>query len=152
VINLYFHPSPNPLKVAIMLEEAGLPYPLVPVDTFRGEQHRPEFLRLNPNGKVPVIVDEGGEAVFDSNAILLYLADKTGWFLPEEEPAGGRGELLSWLFLVASGSGLSRGRPSTSPTTRRSGWRTRPSATAARPSLNHSPGVNDAAGVGRPWT
>ncbi len=98
-LRFYFHPSPNPLKVALLLEEAGLPYELAPVDTFKGEQHRPAFLAVNPNAKVPAIVD-GGTTVFDSNAILLYLADKTGRFTGQ--PAQ-RGELLSWLFLIATG-------------------------------------------------
>lgn len=104
MIDLYYHPSPNPLKVALLLEETGLAYRLIPVDTFRGEQHAGDFLQLNPNAKVPVIVDHdvaGGVAtVFDSNAILLYLAEKTGRFLGE--PAR-RDELLSWLFLIATG-------------------------------------------------
>src|SRR5918997_3515868 len=93
------------MKVALFLEEAGLPYELRPVDTRKGEQHRPEFLAVNPNGKVPVIVDQDtGATVFDSNAILLYLAEKTGQFLPENTPAA-RGELLSWLMFVATGVG-----------------------------------------------
>ncbi len=73
VITFYYSLAPNPMKVALCLEETGLPYELKPVDTRKGEQHRPEFLALNPNGKVPVIVDqETGATVFDSNAILLY--------------------------------------------------------------------------------
>ena len=84
MITFYYRLAPNPMKVALFLEEAGLPYELMPVDTRKGEQHQPEFLALNPNGKVPVIVDhEAGATVFDSNAILLYLAEKTGQFLPE---------------------------------------------------------------------
>jgi GST-like protein len=93
------------MKVALFLEETGLPYELKPVDTRRGEQHRPEFLSINPNAKVPVIVDQDtGATVFDSNAILLYLAEKTGQFLPENTPVA-RGELLSWLMFVATGVG-----------------------------------------------
>lgn len=99
MIRFYFHPTPNPLKVALFLEESGLPYELVPVDTFKGEQHAPAFRALNPNGKVPVIVD-GAVTVFDSNAILLYLADQTGRFLPAPDM---RGELLSWMMFVATG-------------------------------------------------
>ena len=75
----------------------------MPVDTRKGDQHRPEFLAINPNGKVPVIVD-GGVTVFDSNAILLYLAEKTGRFLPPDGPEA-RGELLSWLMFIATGIG-----------------------------------------------
>jgi len=105
VITFYYSLAPNPMKVALFLEETGLPHELKPVDTRKGEQHRPEFLALNPNGKVPVIVDqETGATVFDSNAILLYLAEKTGQFLPENTLAA-RGELLSWLMFVATGVG-----------------------------------------------
>src|SRR5229473_2626496 len=103
MIRFYFHPSPNPAKVALFLEEAGLPYELVPVDTRKGEQFKLEYLAINPNAKTPAIVDDG-VTVFDSNAILLYLAEKTGKFLPENTPAK-RGELLSWLMFVATGLG-----------------------------------------------
>ena len=98
----------NPTKVALFLEEAGLPYEAIPVDTRKGDQHKPEYRAINPNAKVPAIVDgdpaSGGAVVFDSNAILLYLAEKTGKFLPENTPKA-RGELLSWLMFVASGVG-----------------------------------------------
>jgi GST-like protein len=103
MIKFYYSGAPNPMKVALMLEETGLPYEPVPVDTRKGEQHTPEFLAINPNAKVPVIVD-GDVTVFDSNAILLYLAEKTGKFLPANTPKL-RGELLSWLMFVASGVG-----------------------------------------------
>ena len=103
MLKFYYHPSPNPAKVALLLEEPGLPYELVPVDTRKGEQHQPEFLAINPNAKTPAIVD-GEVTVFDSNAILLYLAEKTGKFLPENTPKL-RGELLSWLMFVATGIG-----------------------------------------------
>ncbi|MDB5966470.1 MAG: glutathione S-transferase-like protein [Polaromonas sp.] len=103
MIQFYYHPSPNPLKVALFLEEAGMPYELMPVDTRRGEQHSTAFLKINPNGKTPAIVD-GEVTVFDSNAILLYLAEKSGKFLPENTPAA-RGQMLSWLMFVASGVG-----------------------------------------------
>jgi GSH-dependent disulfide-bond oxidoreductase len=103
MIKFYYSGAPNPMKVALMLEETGLPYEPVPVDTRKGEQHTPEFLAINPNGKVPVIVD-GDAIVFDSNAILLYLAEKTGKFLPAKGDKL-RGELLSWLMFVASGVG-----------------------------------------------
>jgi GST-like protein len=99
MIKFYYNLAPNPTKVALCLEEMGLPYELVPVDTRKGEQHTPQFLAVNPNAKVPAIVD-GGETVFDSNAILLYLAEKTGKFLSPK-----RGEMLSWLMFVASGIG-----------------------------------------------
>ncbi|HUI59002.1 MAG TPA: glutathione S-transferase family protein [Steroidobacteraceae bacterium] len=103
MIRFYYSPAPNPAKVALFLEETGLPYEFIPVDTRKGDQHKPEFLALNPNAKVPVIVD-GDVRVFDSNAILLYLAEKTGQFLPDE-PARSRGELLSWLMFIATGIG-----------------------------------------------
>ena len=103
MIKFYYNLAPNPTKVALALEEMGLPYERAPVDTRKGDQHKPEFLAINPNAKVPAIVDEG-TAIFDSNAILLYLAEKTGKFLgPKSGPK--RGELLSWMMFVASGIG-----------------------------------------------
>src|SRR5579872_7163458 len=103
MLKFYFSGAPNPTKVALFLEETGLPYEAIPVDTRRGEQHKPEYLAVNPNAKVPAIVD-GDVTVFDSNAILLYLAEKTGKFLPGKGDKA-RGELLSWLMFVASGVG-----------------------------------------------
>jgi GST-like protein len=103
MIKFYYSGAPNPMKVALMLEECGLQYEAMPVDTRKGDQHKPEFLAINPNAKVPAIVD-GDATVFDSNAILLYLAEKTGKFLPGKGDKA-RGELLSWLFFVASGVG-----------------------------------------------
>ncbi len=103
MIKFYYSGAPNPMKVALMLEECGLQYEPMPVDTRKGEQHSAEFLKINPNGKVPAIVD-GDAVVFDSNAILLYLAEKTGKFMPANTPKL-RGELLSWLMFVASGVG-----------------------------------------------
>jgi GST-like protein len=101
MLKFYYNGSPNPTKVALFLEEAGLPYEPVAVDTRKGDQFNSAFLAVNPNSKVPAI-DDGGTIVFDSNAILLYLAEKTGKFLP---PAASRGELLSWLMFVATGVG-----------------------------------------------
>ncbi|NPD67074.1 glutathione S-transferase family protein [Lichenicola cladoniae] len=103
MIQFYYSLAPNPMKVALFLEEAGLPYEPIPVDTRTGAQFDAAFVALNPNGKVPCIVD-GDATVFDSNAILLYLAEKTGRFLPESSPAA-RGDLLSWLMFVATGVG-----------------------------------------------
>lgn len=102
MLKFYYNNAPNPMKVALFLEEAGLEYTPVPVDTRKGEQFKPEYLALNPNAKAPTIVD-GDVVVFDSNAILLYLAEKTKRFLPEQ--ANARGALLSWLMFVASGIG-----------------------------------------------
>ena len=101
MLTFYYSLAPNPMKVALLLEETGWPYEAVPVDTRKGDQHRAEFRALNPNAKVPVIVD-GATTVFDSNAILLYLAEKSGQFLPEPPD---RGAMLSWLMFVASGIG-----------------------------------------------
>lgn len=103
MIKFYYSLAPNPMKVALCLEEMGLPYELVPIDARKGEQHAASFLAINPNAKLPAIVD-GDATVFDSNAILLYLAEKTGQFLPASSPKS-RGELLSWLMFVASGIG-----------------------------------------------
>lgn len=102
MLTFFFNGSPNPTKVALLLEELGLPYEPVPIDTRTGDQFAPDFLRLNPNGKVPVVVD-GDVTVFDSTAILLYLAETSGRFLPES--AAERGPLLSWLMFVATGIG-----------------------------------------------
>ncbi len=103
MIKFYFNLAPNPMKVALCLEEMGLPYEVIPVDGRRGEQFKPEFLAINPNGKLPAIED-GDAKVFDSNAILLYLGEKTGQFMPANTPKA-RGELLSWMMFVASGVG-----------------------------------------------
>ena len=101
MIKFYYSGAPNPTKVALFLEEAGLQYEPIPVDTRKGDQHKPDFLSVNPNAKVPAIVD-GDATVFDSSAILLYLAEKTGKLLGT--PAD-RGELLSWLFYIGTGLG-----------------------------------------------
>ncbi len=103
MLKFFFNGSPNPTKVALFLEEAGIAFEPVAVDTRKGEQFSAAFLAINPNGKVPAIVD-GDVTVFDSNAILLYLAEKTGKFLPAGSPAV-RGETLSWLMFVATGVG-----------------------------------------------
>ena len=103
MIKFYFSGAPNPTKVALFLEEAGVPYEAIPVDTREGDQFKPAFVAINPNSKVPVIVD-GDATVFDSNAILLYLGEKTGKFMPPNTPAA-RGDLLSWLMFVATGIG-----------------------------------------------
>ncbi|AOB32375.1 glutathione S-transferase [Bordetella sp. H567] len=107
MIRFYFHPTPNPAKVALMLEETGLRYEVVPVDTAKGQQHEPAFRAINPNGKVPAIVDPDGPGgkpatVFDSSAILLYLGEKTGKLLGRAED---RPDMLSWLFFIGTGLG-----------------------------------------------
>jgi len=103
MIKFYFDATPNPNKVALFLEEAGLEYELVPVDIRKGDQFKPEFVAINPNSKVPVLIDRD-TVIFDSNAILLYLAEKTGKFLPATTAAG-RAELYSWLMFIATGVG-----------------------------------------------
>jgi GSH-dependent disulfide-bond oxidoreductase len=102
MIRFFYNLSPNPMKVALCLEEMDLAFEPVPVDPRRGEQFDPAYLAINPNAKVPALVD-GEVTVFDSNAILLYLAGKTGRFLPDGEAV--RGEMLSWLMFVATGIG-----------------------------------------------
>jgi GST-like protein len=101
MIRFFYNMAPNPMKVALFLEESGLDYEPVPIDTKKAEQHSDAFRAINPNAKLPAIID-GDTVVFDSNAILLYLAEKTGRFLP---PDGQRGALLSWLMFVATGVG-----------------------------------------------
>jgi glutathione S-transferase len=103
MIKFYYNTSPKPAKVALFLEECRLPYEVIPVDTRKGEQFAPDFIAINPNSKVPAIVD-GEVRVFDSNAILLYLAEKTGQFLPKHTPKA-RAELFSWMMFVATGVG-----------------------------------------------
>ncbi|VIO78922.1 glutathione S-transferase family protein [Bradyrhizobium ivorense] len=103
MLKFYFNGAPNPMKVALFLEESGLPFEAIPVDTRKGGQFAPDFLKVNPNGKVPAI-DDDGILVFDSNAILLYLAEEHGKFLPANTPAN-RAATLSWLMFIATGLG-----------------------------------------------
>lgn len=109
MIDFSYWPTPNGHKVTIFLEEAGLPYRLVPVDLTKGEQFLPDFLRISPNNKMPAIVDhapaDGGKpfALFESGAILEYLAMKTGRFLPTELRA--RADVMQWLFWQMAGLG-----------------------------------------------
>ncbi len=103
MIKFYFHPSPNPLKIALYLEETGEPYELVPIDTRKGDQHTEAFRTINPNAKTPAMLD-GSTRVFDSNAMLIYLAEKIGKFVPANTPQA-RAEMYSWLMFVATGIG-----------------------------------------------
>ncbi|MFV8835566.1 glutathione S-transferase N-terminal domain-containing protein [Aquisalimonas sp.] len=100
MIDFYYWPTPNGWKIGMMLEECGLPYRMVPINIGRGEQFTPEFLAISPNNRMPAIVDHdvSGEPVpvFESGAILVYLAEKTGRFMPTD--AIGRKEALEWLF------------------------------------------------------
>lgn len=107
MIDLYYAPTPNTWKVSIMLEECALAYRVVALDIMAGDQKKPEFLAINPNGRIPAIVDhdtsEGSLPVFESGAILIYLAEKTGKFLA---PAGrARAEALGWLMWQMGGLG-----------------------------------------------
>jgi GST-like protein len=108
MIDLYAMASPNVVKVYIALEEAGLPYTVHPVDVFAGSQFSEEFRRLNPNAKVPVIVDREGPdgkpyTVFESGAILLYLAEKSGTMLPAGMAA--KYDAIQWLMVQLTGVG-----------------------------------------------
>ncbi len=109
MIDLYFWTTPNGYKPMLFLEEAGVPYTIVPVNIGKGEQFEPEFLKISPNNRIPAIVDDapagGGTpvSVFESGAILLYLAEKTGRFLPAD--VAGRTEALQWLFWQMGGLG-----------------------------------------------
>jgi GST-like protein len=113
MLDLYFAPTPNGWKITIMLAECGLEYGLTTIDLFKGEQHEPSFRELNPNGRIPVLVDHepvgGGpaRAVFESGAILLYLADKAGMFIPVE-PAR-RDSVIQWLMWQVSALGPTLG-------------------------------------------
>ena len=102
-MKFYFSDAPNPMKVALFLEEAGIEYEPIPVDARAGDQHKPDFRAINPNGKVPVLVD-GDVSVFDSSAILLHLGESTGKFMPTDS-AKNRAELLSWMMFVGTGVG-----------------------------------------------
>jgi GST-like protein len=112
MIDLYYAPTPNTWKVSIMLEECGLPYRLMPIDIMAGDQQKPAFLAVNPNGRVPAIVDhegpEGAQPVFESGAILWYLAEKTGRFLALHGRA--RVEAISWLMWQMGGLGPMAGQ------------------------------------------
>ena len=109
MIDLYFWTTPNGYKIAIFLEETGLPYHLIPVHIGQGDQFKPEFLKISPNNKIPAIVDhkpdDAGEPVpvFESGAILIYLAEKTGKFLPQEMRA--RTTVIEWLMWQKAGFG-----------------------------------------------
>ena len=114
MIDLHYWTTPNGHKITIFLEEAQLPYRIFPVNISKGEQFRPDFLRISPNNRIPAIVDhapaDGGApvSVFESGAILLYLAEKTGRFIPSD--LRGRTETLQWLFWQMGGLGPMAGQ------------------------------------------
>ncbi|CAN7210339.1 glutathione S-transferase N-terminal domain-containing protein [Phenylobacterium sp. LjRoot164] len=108
MIDLHFWPTPNGWKITIMLEETGLPYRLIPVDIGAGDQLKPDFLAVSPNGRMPAIVDSEGPdgspiAIFETGAILQYLGDKTGRFFPTDRRA--RSAVEQWLYWQCAGLG-----------------------------------------------
>ena len=111
MIDFHYWPTPNGWKVAIMLEECGVAYRMIPVNIGKGEQFEPAFLAISPNHRMPAIVDQDADPpvpVFESGAILLYLAEKTGRFLPDG--ATGRKEALEWLFWQVGNQGPAGGQ------------------------------------------
>jgi GSH-dependent disulfide-bond oxidoreductase len=114
MIDLHYWPTPNGHKITLFLEESGLPYKITPVNIGQGEQFKPDFLAIAPNNRMPAIVDDepaGGGApisIFESGAILLYLAEKTGKFLPKDPR--GRVEVTQWLFWQMAGLGPMAGQ------------------------------------------
>lgn len=108
MIQLYYWPTPNGHKASIMLEEVGLPYEVHPVNILKGEQFAPAFLEISPNNRIPAIVDDDGPggapyALFESGAILMYLAEKSGRLWPADTRA--RYDMLQWLFFQVAGVG-----------------------------------------------
>lgn len=114
MIDLHYWTTPNGHKITMFLEESGLPYRIVPVNIGKGEQFMPSFLKIAPNNRIPAIVDydplDNGQplSVFESGAILLYLADKTHQFIPSD--LRGRNETLQWLFWQMGGLGPMAGQ------------------------------------------
>lgn len=114
MIDLYTWPAPNGQKAQILVEELGIPYRVIPINITKGDQHEPSYRAVNPNGKIPAIVDhlplDGGEpfTVFESGALMQYLAEKEGRFLPSEPRQ--RSEVLQWLFWQVGGLGPMMGQ------------------------------------------
>lgn len=110
MIDLYSAPTPNGWKISIALEELQLPYNLIAFDLSSGQQKKPDFLSINPNGRIPAIVDkeENDFAVFESGAILIYLAEKTGKLMPPEVKK--RSEVIQWLMFQMAGVGPMQGQ------------------------------------------
>ena len=110
MISLYTSPTPNGWKASVALEELGLPYEVHAIDLLSGAQRAPDYLAINPNGRIPAIVDHDAEdfAVFESGAILIYLAEKTGQLMPSD--AKGRSRVLQWLMFQMGGIGPMMGQ------------------------------------------
>jgi len=104
MLKFYFSWTSSSTKLVLFLEESGIPYEPVPIDLQRGAQHKPEYLAINPNGKTPAI-DDDGVIMFDSSAILIYLADKHDKFLPPKDNPQNRASMLSWVIFAGSGIG-----------------------------------------------
>ncbi|GIS33293.1 MAG: thiol:disulfide oxidoreductase [Gammaproteobacteria bacterium] len=113
MIDLYYAPTPNGWKITIMLEECSMPYKVIPVNRGKGDQFKPDFLKISPNNRMPVIVDNSLSdpiSVFESGAILMYLAEKSGRFFGEDERE--RVRVLEWLFWQIGGLGPMAGQVS----------------------------------------
>ena len=115
MIDLYYAPTPNGWKITIMLEECSIPYSVIPVDLGKGDQFKPDFLKISPNNRMPAIVDHEGPSgneisIFESGAILMYLGEKSGKFLPKNTPQ--RFRVLEWLFWQVGGLGPMAGQVS----------------------------------------
>ena len=115
MIDLYYAPTPNGWKISIMLEEAEIEYNVIPVNLGAGDQFKPEFLKISPNNRMPVIVDHDGPqgeevSVFESGAILMYLGEKSGKFFPQSDRE--RIRVLEWLFWQIGGLGPMAGQVS----------------------------------------
>jgi GSH-dependent disulfide-bond oxidoreductase len=110
VIDLYTWATPNGYKISVTLEELGLPYTVHPIDIGQGVQKQPDFLKINPNGRIPAIVDreEGDFPIFESGAIMLYLAEKTGKLMPTDRK--GRSRVTQWLMFQMAGVGPMQGQ------------------------------------------
>ena len=115
MIHLYYAPTPNGWKISIMLEECNIPYKVIPVNLGKGDQFKPDFLSISPNNRIPAIVDHEGSkgkkvSVFESGAILMYLGEKAGKFLPDDPVQ--RVKVLEWLFWQVGGLGPMAGQVS----------------------------------------
>ncbi|TNE62160.1 MAG: glutathione S-transferase [Alphaproteobacteria bacterium] len=110
MISLYTSPTPNGWKASVTLEELGLPYEVKAIDLAKGEQKTPEFLKINPNGRIPAIIDhdENDLAIFESGAIMIYLAEKAGKLLPTD--VAGRSRVIQWLMFQMGGVGPMMGQ------------------------------------------